>query len=152
VTVDRGSAPALTLLDAKGNYAKDDKGNELSDVTPDQARQGISVPQGKYSLQFASGSGYNGSLPVTLDTDNQTVDLSRSMSFFRIVPARDVPLQGANVSDSSGTYQFSLSSDAAGKTEALPPGRYLLTFNDNGGSKSLPRRELRWSTSRLALL
>lgn len=124
LTVRSGSVPALTV--------RDQNDNDVADVTAENARTGVSVPYGKYILDFWIESGYNGKLPIVINSDT-TLDLSSQMSFMRIAPAPDLPLQGVEVDNSAGQYQFNLPTDNLTKTQAVPPGSYLLNLNSNNG-------------------
>jgi serine/threonine protein kinase len=124
VTAPSGTPPGITVR------SKD--GTDVADLTAADVQSGVKLVRGSYLFEFASTSGYDGKLPVTLGKQT-TIDLGKDMGFFRIVPFGGTQLPSAEVDDNTGAYEASIASDAITHTQALPPGNHLLVLDSHSG-------------------
>jgi serine/threonine protein kinase len=124
VTAPSGAPPDITVR------SKD--GTDVADLTGAYVQSGVRLLRGNYLFEFASTSGYDGKLPVTLGKQT-TIDLGKDMGFFRIVPFGAKQLPSAEVDDSKGAYEASITPDAIAHTQALPPGDHLLVLDSHSG-------------------
>ncbi|MBV9281526.1 MAG: protein kinase, partial [Chloroflexi bacterium] len=125
-----GSVPGLTVQRPDGS--------DVADVTSDEAQRGFHLHPGRYLFAF-SGTGYNGSLPVTLGGGAQTVDLSRLMTFVSFTPAPDTTIQSLEARNPAGDFYITLASGSP-TPEAIPPGSYLFDFQNSTYADYLPFR------------